>query len=314
MTAVAVIRARGDGRTAMYPSLAGAGVNAVMDPVLIFGLGLGLEGAAWATVLARLATILWALYPAIWRLDGFARPRLDAVMRDFDQATRIAVPAVLATVATPIGAAIVTREMAKYGTGAVVGMAVVNRMIPVVFAVILALSGAIGPIIGQNFGAGRLDRVRETFFDGLAFIGIYVAAAATLLFVLRAPIADMFGATGEARTLIYLFCGPLALAIFFNGAIFAANAVFNNLGHPGYSTWVNLGRHTVGTWPLAAAGGALMGPEGVLIGQAAGGALFAIFAAWLALRVIACPAEGAMMPHFRYRDQRMQVLCHRCNR
>ena len=314
MTAVAVIRSHGDARQAIYPALAGAVVNAAMDPVLIFGMEMGLEGAAWATVLARLVIVLWAFYPLIWRFNGLAWPRLPAVLRDARPTTRIAAPAVLATIAMPIGMAIVTREMARYGTEAVVGMAVINRMIPVVFSVILALSGAIGPIIGQNYGAGRLDRVRESFFDGLKFVAIYVVVAAVLLFVLRDPIADLFNATGAARDLIHLFCGPLALAMFFNGVIFVANAVFNNLGHPGYSTWVNLGRYTLGTWPMVVAGGALLGPEGVLIGQAAGGALFAAFAAWLALRVIDCPAEGVVLPHFRYRDMRMQQLCHRCNR
>ena len=314
MTAVAVIRAHGDGQRAMYPSLVGAGVNAVMDPILIFALGLGLEGAAWATVLARVATMVWAMYPAIWRFEGFAIPRAQTVARDVSETIRIAVPAVLATIATPVGAAIVTREMAKYGTEAVVGMAVISRIIPVVFSVVLALSGAIGPIIGQNFGAGRLDRVRETFFDGIKFVGIYVVIATVLLFVLRAPIADLFDATGDARALLYLFCGPLAIGAFFNGTIFVANATFNNLGHPGYSTWINWGRHTLGTWPLAVLGGAYFGAEGVLIGQALGGVLFAGIAAWIGLRTIENPTDNPVLPHFRYRQSRMHVLCHRCHR
>lgn len=314
MTAVAVIRAHGDGRTAMYPSLAGAGVNAVMDPILIFSLGLGLEGAAWATVLARFATMVWAMYPAILRFDGFANPRLETVIRDWSEATRIAIPAVLATIATPVGSAIVTREMAKYGTEAVVGMAIISRMIPVVFAVVMALSGAIGPIIGQNFGAGRLDRVRETFLDGLVFVALYVVAVAALLFLLRDPIADLFGATGQARALLYLFCGPLALASFFNGAIFVANATFNNLGHPGYSTWVNWGRHTLGTWPLAVLGGMHFGAEGVLIGQALGGVIFAAIATWVSLRTIRNPTDTPVFAHFLYQPLRMQVMCHRCCR
>ncbi|MEO1285154.1 MAG: MATE family efflux transporter, partial [Pseudomonadota bacterium] len=177
MTSVAVIRAYGDGRRAMYPALMGAGVNAVLDPILIFALGMGLEGAAWATVIARLATLIWALYPAVRKFNAFKRIRPSCVNRDFRMVSDIAFPAVLATIATPVGAAIVTREMAKYGTDAVAGMAVINRIIPVVFSVVLALSGAIGPIIGQNFGAGRLDRVRETFFDGLKFTGLYVILA-----------------------------------------------------------------------------------------------------------------------------------------
>lgn len=286
MTSVAVVRAYGDGRRAMYPAIVGAGTNAVMDPILIFSLGMGLEGAAWATVLARIATLIWALYPAFREHKAFKSIRPACVRRDFRLVSEIAFPAVLATIATPVGAAIITREMAKYGADAVAGMAVINRIIPVVFSVVLALSGAIGPIIGQNFGAGRLDRVREAFFDGLIFTAIYVIIAAALLFMLRGPIVDLFDATGQAHDLLILFCGPLALAMFFNGVIFVSNASYNNLGHPVYSTWVNWGRQTLGTWPLAILGGAYFGAEGVLIGQALGGVIFAGLSVWLSLWMI----------------------------
>ncbi|MEM8776534.1 MAG: MATE family efflux transporter, partial [Pseudomonadota bacterium] len=140
MTTVAVVRAYGDSARAMYPSLVGALVNGVLDPIFIFTLSMGLEGAAWATATARLATAVVALIPAIRVYQAFAIPRVACFMRDIREGLQIAVPAVLATVATPIGAAIITREMSKYGTDAVAGMAVINRMIPVVFAVVLALS------------------------------------------------------------------------------------------------------------------------------------------------------------------------------
>ncbi|MGB1027300.1 MAG: hypothetical protein ACPGYL_12145, partial [Rhodospirillaceae bacterium] len=87
-------------------------------------------------------------------------------------------------------------------------------------------------------------------------------------------------------TLIYLFCGPLALAYFFNGALFVANAFFNNLARPLYSTALNWGRHTVGTIPFVWIGALLFGAPGVLIGQAVGGLLFGSLAVWLALRTI----------------------------
>ncbi len=87
-----------------------------------------------------------------------------------------------------------------------------------------------------------------------------------------------------------LFCGPLALAFFFNGVIFVSNAVCNNLGRPFWSTVVNWGRHTLGTIPFALGFGAIWGAPGVLIGQAAGGVLFGLLSIWLALRVIARPA------------------------
>ena len=314
MVAVAVLRAYGDARGAMYPALLGAGVNLVFDPILIFAAGLGLEGAAVATVLARLATAALALFLAVTRYQAFARPRPQCVARDFKDAAGIALPAVLGTVATPLGTAIVTREMAKYGTDAVAAMAVINRMVPVVFSVVLALSGAIGPIFGQNFGAGRMDRVYETFFDGLKFLALYVVGMSALLFVLRGPIADMFNANGDMRAILYLYLGPLALGSFFNGAIFVANASFNNLGHPGYSTGVNWARHTIGTWPFVVAFGAVWGAQGVLVGQAIGGAVFAAAAAWLALRVIEAPCRDPLKAHYTCPDQRMQVISNRSQR
>jgi Na+-driven multidrug efflux pump len=172
----------------------------------------------------------------------------------------------------------------------VAGLAITGRMTPVAFGVIFALSGAIGPIVGQNFGAGRMDRVRRAFFDGLLFTGAVILLVSTLLFALRGPVADLFSATGVTRDLIFLFCGPLTLLFFFNGVIFVSNAVCNNLGRPFWSTLVNWGRHTLGTIPLAVGLGQLYGAPGVLVGQALGGVVFGGLAWWLALRVIANPA------------------------
>lgn len=314
MVAVAVLRAHGDARGAMYPALLGAAVNALLDPLLIFALDMGLSGAAWATVGARAATAGLALWIAIRRYDAFACPSPRCTVSGLREVTAIAIPAVLGTIATPVGTAIVTREMAKYGSDAVAALAVINRLVPVVFSVVLALSGAIGPIFGQNFGAGRMDRVLETFHDGLKFLVLYVAGMSALLFLFRTPLADLFDASGTMRALLYLYLGPLALASIFNGAIFVSNAAFNNLGHPGYSTTLNWARHTLGTWPFVIGFGMIWGAHGVLVGQAVGGAVFAAVAIWMGLRVIEAPCRDPLQLHHCCPDQRMQVLSNRCAR
>lgn len=287
MASGAVLRAHGDAKGSMYVTLAGGLVNLVMDPVLIFGLGLELRGAAIASVLARstvLGLALWLLLRRHHALAGFSvagfRRRLPVLIA-------IAGPAMLTNIATPVGGGFVTRAMAEHGEAAVAGMAIVSRLAPMAFAVVFALSGAIGPIIGQNFGARQHDRVRTAFLEGLRFAAIYVLAASALLFLLRGPLATLFEADGVTRELLYWFCGPLALLFFFNAAIFVANASFNNLGKPLYSTWVNWGRNTLGTVPFVLLGSALMGAPGVLVGQAVGGVLFAGIGVWGALRVMA---------------------------
>jgi putative MATE family efflux protein len=286
MLAMALLRARGDAKRSMFSTLYGGIVNAVLDPILIFGLSLGLDGAAIASVCARLTMFVVAMIPVLGRYKAFARPKLKLLRRDLRVVGVIAGPAVLTNIATPVGSAIVTREMAKFGTDAVAGMAVIGRLMPVAFSVILALSGAIGPIVGQNFGAEKFDRVRAAYIAGLQFTGLYVLVVSLVLFLTRGPLADLFEADGLTRSLLYLYCGPLALAAFFNGAIYVGNASFNNLGHPVYSTWINWGRNTLGTWPFVAAGAALAGAQGVLVGQAVGGVVFAALSFGLTLRVI----------------------------
>lgn len=291
MVGGAILRAHGAARAAMMATVWGALVNGVLDPILIFGLGLDLVGAAIASVAARIAMAVFALRPILRDHGGLMRPSLRCLAQDLPPHLTIAGPAILTQLATPVGQAYVTRAMAEYGPDAVAGMAMVSRLTPVAFGVIFALSGAIGPIIGQNFGAGKTDRVRGAFRDGLIFTALYVLLASALLFVLRAPLADLFQATGEARALVFLFCGPLALLFFFNGMLFVSNAAFNNLGHPFYSTWLNWGRHTLGTIPFVMLGAMLYGAAGVLIGQAVGGVFFGLVSVWLARRVMARPSD-----------------------
>jgi putative MATE family efflux protein len=282
----AILRSHGDARRAMMATVWGAVVNAALDPVLIFGLGMGLTGAAIASFVSRVVIAIVALMPIFRHYGGFDTPTRGSVLADVRPMWGIAGPAILTQLATPMGQAFVTRLVAGYGEAAVAGMAISGRMTPVALGVIFAMSGAVGPIIGQNYGAGRMDRVRRTFLDALLFTGIVIAIVTVLLFVLRAPIADVFHAQGVTRDILYLFCGPICLLFFFNGAIFVANAACNNLGAPFQSTLINWGRHTLGTIPFALWLGGLWGAEGILIGQAMGGVVFGLLAIWLGLRTI----------------------------
>lgn len=310
MVGGAILRAHGDARRAMMATVWGGVVNAVLDPILIFGLDLELTGAALASVAARVAIAFFGVYPIVKHYGGFGKPRVPELLSDAKPIAAIAAPAIMTQLATPIGQAYVTRSMAEFGEAAVAGMAIAARLTPVAFGVIFALSGAVGPIIGQNFGAGKHDRVRLAFREALLFTAGVVLIISTVLFILRGPIATLFDAEGVTREIVFLFCGPLALAFFFNGVIFVSNSAFNNLGHPFYSTWINWGRHTLGTIPFVIAGAALFGARGVLIGQAVGGLLFALIAILFAMRVMA--KETGVVEHREpfARQARLHQLFH----
>ena len=303
----AALRSHGAAKLSMIVTLVAGVVNAILDPIFIFVLDMGLDGAAWASVAGRVSVAVVAVYYITNRFGGFTGLSIGAVFRDLRPIAAIAIPAMLANVAAPIGGAYVTRAAAEFGEAAVAGMAIIGRVTPIAFALIFAMSGSIGPIIGQNFGAGQHDRVREAFFRSVVLIVLYVIPVVMILYVLRGTIADMFNAEGVARDLIFLFCGPLSLLWIFNGIIFIGNASYNNLGHPYYSTWVNWGRNTLGIVPFVYIGAQIWGAEGVLIGQMAGGVFVAIASYILAMRLmgkaaanqIKDPAEPVFAGHRR---------------
>ncbi|GAA6209628.1 MATE family efflux transporter [Cognatishimia sp. WU-CL00825] len=307
MVGGAILRAHGDARRSMMATVIGGVVNAVLDPVLIFVLDLELVGAALASVAARCTIAYLSLMPVIKVHKALSKPTPAQFSLDLAAIVAIAAPAILTQLATPIGQAVVVRNMAQFGEEAVAGMAIVGRLTPVAFGVIFALSGAVGPIIGQNFGAGQQDRVQRAFREGVLFAGVWVVFASVILFLLREPIAQLFNAEGMALTLVFLFCGPLSMLFFFNGLLFVSNAAFNNLGHPFYSTLINWGRNTLGTLPLVWAGAALFGAPGVLIGQALGGVIFGLIALRLGQRVMARGSEPKPAP-FARQGRLMSVL------
>jgi len=309
---MAVMRAYGDAKRAMYCTVVAGLINAILDPLLIFALNFGLEGAAAASAISRICMLAMVLAPLITQHQALAPLRIDLVKEHATKVFAIMLPAILANIATPIGTAFVTREMAAYGTAAVAGMAIIGRMTPVVFSVVFALSGAIGPIVGQNYGAGEMHRVKEALLAGLKFTFLYVLAVSTLLYFCSGYIVDLFAASGVSAQLVVLFCSILSFAYFFNGVIFVANACFNNMGYPLYSTYVNWGRHTLGTVPFIMLGASFWGASGILLGQAFGGVIFAVIALLLCVKIFKKERQARQKIEFeaQLKEHKLQLCRH----
>lgn len=300
MVCSGLLRAHGDARRAMNATLAAGIVNAILDPILIFGFlfvpALGLDGAAYASAAARIAMAFTALYPILKHYGGFAPFNIDKFRKDTAPIFAIAGPAILTNIATPVGGFIITRAIAPYGDAAVAGYSVIGRLTPLAFCVIFALSGAVGPIIGQNFGARNYDRVRETLVRALQFTAIYTVLIWVTLVLLQGYIVESFGLRDLGATMVFWFAVLITPLFFFNGVLFVANASFNNLNRPLWSTGLNWGRNTIGTAPFAFVGGMLGGAPGVLIGHALGGVLFAVLGAVICLRLIKAFEDGDADP------------------
>ena len=281
-----VLRAVGDARRAMYTTLFGAVATSIADPILIFGLGLGVNGAAYATILSRLTIALVGAWGAIHVHGLVARPQRRCIMRDIAPIMAIAGPAILTNLAAPVANSYALSVFAGFGEPIVAALTIIDRVTPVAFGVLFALSGSVGPIMSQNYGARLMHRVRLTLRECVTIVIVYTLVVWVVLWLATPGIVAMFNAKGDTERLVTFFCAWGPAIWLFLGMIFVSNAAFNNLGFQILSTVFNWGRATLGTAPFVTLGAAYGGPEGGLLGMIAGAALFgviAIFTAWRAI-------------------------------
>lgn len=290
------LRSVGDAKRSMYVTLWGAAVIAVLDPLLIFGAGLGVPGAAIATCVSRATFAVVGLWGAIKAHDLVGRPRMADITGDLKPIMAIALPAIATNLAAPISTAYALRVFSAFGEPVVAAFAIIDRLVPVAFGVLFALSGSVGPIIGQNLGAGLHHRITRTLTDSFTLVAVYSLATWAILFAAAPWLPSVFAADGRTADLIVFFCKWGGLQWIFLGGLFVANAAFNNLGYAFLSTLFNWGRATLGTIPFVTLGAHYGGPEGGLLGMIVGAAVFgagAIVTGYLVVGRLAARAATA---------------------
>jgi Na+-driven multidrug efflux pump len=263
-----VLRAEGYGAKAMYITLWSGALLMVVDPILILWLGLGLDGAAIGVILFRVAWMGLALYFTVWQQNLVAMPSWHRCRQVLPAYLAIGLPAILTQMAPPAGNYLLTMVMAPFGDAAVAAWAVVGRLTVVTFGGIFALSGAIGGIFGQNYGAGRYDRLQTTYRDALIFCLIYTLVMWAALFLTTPLVMRAFGVIGEGAEVLFAFTTVGVGGFVFVGALFVANAAFNALGKPSRSAALNWIKEAALSWPAAIALTSLAGAPGVIYGQA----------------------------------------------
>lgn len=273
------LRADGFGAKAMYITLLSGLILLIIDPILIVSMGLGLDGAAYGLILFRFLLVGFAFLFAVRQENLVGLPDRACLERVLSPFFAIAIPTIATQMATPFGNYLLTRVIAQFGDDAVAAWAVVSRLTVLVFGGIFSLSGAIGGIFGQNFGAGQIDRLKSTYRDALVFCVIYTMVAWALLFSAGPYVAQAFDLQGQGADVLRAFTTIGVGGFVFVGALFVSNAAFNNLGKPTRSTILNWFNHGVLSWPSALGLAVVFGAPGVIYGQTVAGVISGALAA-----------------------------------
>jgi putative MATE family efflux protein len=171
------IRADGRPKMAMMTMLIGAGINIILDPIFIFGLDMGIAGAAYATIIAQTVSALWV---ASYFVQGKSNIQFKA--RDIKPHPAIiltiitlGLPGFSLQLAASVLNAFINRTLYLYGGDiAVSGMGIINSIQTFMILPIIGLNQGIQPIISYNFGAKQFDRVRETVKLAITYATIIV--------------------------------------------------------------------------------------------------------------------------------------------
>ena len=210
--------------------------------------------------------------------DLVARPKLNAARGDFGPIMAIGFPAIMANMAAPVSSAYTLRIFSDFGEPAIAASAVIDRVTPVAFGVVFALTASVGPIIGQNYGAKLMDRVQRALTDSFILSIGYVLFAWAVLALAEPALIAAFEAKGESAQYVAFYCRYGVVAWIFLACLFVANVSFNNLGFPVLSMAFNWARATLGTIPFVTVGARYGGVQGGMLGFALGAAVFGLMA------------------------------------
>jgi putative MATE family efflux protein len=281
MTGNSVLRAYGDTKTPSILMASAGLVNAIMDPILIFGLGpipaMGIEGAAWATVSAWTLSYGYLLYLLVVKRELVSRtlPSKPVMLASGREMLRIGIPAAGANMMTPLAAGIMTAIAASFGDTAVAAFGVGARLEPIATLIVLAMSSSLPPLISQNFGAGRIDRVEEAYRLSVRFILAWQLFVYVVLALGASRIADTFSDDPDVTRTIKLFIWILPLGYGMQGLIILSNSSLNALHRPMSALYLSAMRFFVFYVPLAYVGSRFFGLGGLFAGALCGNLLMA---------------------------------------
>lgn len=194
MSSNGIIRAEGNARVAMISMLIGALLNIVLDPIFIFVLGMGVRGAAIATVIAQIVMTLYILH---YFLSGKSslRIRVKNFLLEWvvvKQIVSIGFAAFVRAAAVSFIAVIINRMLGSYGGVSIAVFGVIRRVLMFAAMPSMGIAQGLQPILGFSYGAKRYDRGIEVIRKSVIIATAFSMTAFLILFFFPGPIMRIF--------------------------------------------------------------------------------------------------------------------------
>ena len=208
-------------------------LNIVMDLWMVAGLGLGVFGAALATLIAQGISAVFSLLIFLYRMRRYQSPFQCFDGRMLRSMLRIAVPSVLQQSTVSIGMMIVQAVVNPFGTQALAGYAATMRVENVFSLIFVSIGNAVSPYVSQNLGAGKTERIKKGYHAALVLDVCFAALAFLVIETLHTQISSLFLGK-DGTTLAYQvsedYMRWLGYFFIFMGIKMATDGVLRGLG------------------------------------------------------------------------------------
>ena len=275
-----IIRAEGNPRTAMISMFISAGLNIILDPIFIFVLGMGVKGAALATVISHFVLAVWVI--SHFRSRRSVTSLKLANVRPDPYIIRYIISIGFAPFAMNVAASIVTAVMntqfIKHGGDiSVAALGIVTSSTMMLVMTIISINMAIQPIIGFNYGAGLFCRVKETAMKAIRYATLVATAGWIICMIIPGTVVSIFNSDSmELRSAgvlgLRIYCAVLPVVGF---QIIASN-YFQAIGKARLATFLSLLRQIIVLLPLIVILPGFWGVEGVWIANPVSDAVAAV--------------------------------------
>lgn len=286
----ACMRARGETLIPAALMVLSAAFNIALNPILIFGWGpipaLDMAGAAWSTLAARSIAVFAFIgviifWKKIFTLACFVTGSwLDSAR----ELANVGAVAALSNAINPLGLAVVTGLVASLGDDLVAGFGAASRIQSLALVPLLALSGSISAVVGQNWGADDKQRVSRAVTESSLFCIGYGLLVATILFFSAEWIAGFFSQEGAVIGAAAQYMRFVSWTFLGYGILICINSSMNARGKPVPSFIVGAARVFAIYVPLAWLLQQMLGYSGILIAAMAANILGALANIWIATR------------------------------
>ena len=278
------LRLQGNARLGMIGLVSGAVLNVVLDPILIFGCGMGVSGASLATAISQFCCwclLLWGTFrPSSVHISiRYFRPSWTA----FKEITAGGLPSLCRQACNCMAAILLNHAAARYATpgyeaSCIGAFAVVSRTMMLVFSFVLGFCQGFQPVCGYNYGARLYKRVSRAFTFTLSAGTLILLVISSMGFIFAEDIVRIF--RDEDPELIRIGAHALrwqCLAFPTVGIPTATNMLFQNIRMPIRSTLISIGRQGLFFVPTILILPHFMGLQGVEMTQAIADVLTCLF-------------------------------------